>query len=69
MAEAHDQFFPDDVDEQIEEYRWKQTQASPDYRLIRDLSRLYQEDSYIIQRVWERLSPCLPPVRAEFSAE
>jgi hypothetical protein len=67
MAESHDRFFPDDVDEQIEECTWYQPPAAPDNRLIHDLRRICQEDTSIIQRVWLRLSHLLPPERVESS--
>src|SRR6476659_807709 len=68
MADLHDQFFPDDVDEQIEEYAQDQSLATPDNRLIYDLHQLYQEDTHIIQRVWERLSNRLPEEHVQHAA-
>jgi hypothetical protein len=56
MTEPHDQFFPDDVDEQIEQFVLHRSPSSPDIQLIRDLYALYEEDARIIYRVWIRLS-------------
>jgi hypothetical protein len=56
MTETHDQFFPDDVDEQIEQLVLHRSPSSSDAQLIRDLYAAYGEDARIIYRVWIRLS-------------
>ena len=60
MTEADDQFFPDDVDEQIEQFVQDQSPSSPDIHLVRDLYAFYGENTRILRRVWERLSNRLP---------
>lgn len=60
MTEAEDQFFPDDVDEQVEQCVESQPSSMPDNQLIRDLYAFYEEDARILHHVWERLSNRLP---------
>ncbi len=60
MTETPDQFFPDDVDEQIEQCTQSQSPSTPDSLLIHDLYTFYAEDARIIYHVWERLSNRLP---------
>jgi hypothetical protein len=55
MTESHDQFFPDDVDEQIEQLVLHRSLSSPDIQLICDLYAFYEEDARIVYRVWIRL--------------
>ena len=56
MTEATNQFYPDDVDEQIEQSVQSQPPSTVDSQLIRDLYTFYEEDARILHHVWERLS-------------